>query len=160
VQFAIQQLSPAEWVRLRQQLKSVDDVVSPEQPAQRAVAKAHGESASRWVRNDSERKPAQRATEGSSAHKSFSSDIIERDAVARCAGLRVVALRTHGSRTRRGLYAVAHFVGLRVSRCVPTARGLAVGFVLSPTSWAEPEPRHPWSWRNKCSRISVRGLYL
>ena len=83
-----------------------------------------------------------------------------RDAVARCAALRVIA-HPQGSRTRPGLYAVAHFVGLRVvavrtkgsrtrrgfmlspaaqacglSRCVPTARGLAVGFMLSPTSWA------------------------
>ena len=46
------------------------------------------------------------------------------------------------SRTRPGLHAVAHFVGLHRScvamllRSDPGLRGLALGYMLSPTSWA------------------------
>src|SRR5215813_13241418 len=55
----------------------------------------------------------------------------------RCRPLRGLVRRraslTHGSRTRRGLHAVARYAGLYggVLR-LPTARGLAVGYTLSP----------------------------
>src|SRR5215471_2030396 len=56
-------------------------------------------------------------------------------AVARWRGLAVVSARfTQGSRTRPGLHAVARWRGLAVvlQRALPRARGLALGYMLSP----------------------------
>src|SRR6185436_11552281 len=85
-------------------------------------------------------------------------------------------LRTQGSRTRPGLHAVARYAGSCSSAyCVPRARGLAQGYMLSPATRARAPPLtaypgladSPWAvarYAGSCSSAycvpRARGLAL